>query len=613
MNFLPMPREVHYGNGIFHIGYQTPIILIGTAPSALLYANMLKDTIHEQTGLSLSILRGVNADRSITLKAVSHLAPDVYEISITPENTCICGGSDEAICHGVQTLRQWILRHGANLPALQINDKPDFANRGYYLDVSRGRVPTLETLKQYADLLCRYKINQWQLYVEHTYLFRGFSEVWRDETPLTAQEIMELDAYCHARHIELVPSLSTFGHMYKILSTKTFSEFCEIEDSEKLPFTYTYAGDHHTLNVSNDRALDFIKGMMTEYMQLFTSRKFNICADETYDLGKYRSKPLADETSVQTLYMKHVNELCCFLVERGYTPMFWGDIVWRYRDAYSMLPKETICLNWGYLPDQREHEIQVLAEVGATQYACPGVCTWNRWFPLIRNSFDNNRIMCKHAKKHGAIGLLNTDWGDYGHVCHPWFSIPGILYGAAFAWNAASLEFDEMNRAISCLEYGDESESFMQGFTAISNNEVFDWFHAIRYIEQTDADMKAKLLSEVDVSLIPAANANIADALSQIEASVTHMPTAQRDIMQALSIVADGVCIWNEIGAYIAADFADAKVGSALAGRLETWYFSYLGLWRSVSREGCQYKTQAIILKYADLLRGRAYRTAPVM
>ena len=36
---------------------------------------------------------------------------------------------------------------------------------------------------------------------------------WREDTPLTAQEIMELDDYCAARHIELVPSLSTFGHM----------------------------------------------------------------------------------------------------------------------------------------------------------------------------------------------------------------------------------------------------------------------------------------------------------------------------------------------------------------------------------------------------------------
>ena len=52
-----------------------------------------------------------------------------------------------------------------------------------------------------------YKMNQLQLYIEHTFLFRDFSEIWRDDTPLTAEEIMELDQYCLERGIELVPSL----------------------------------------------------------------------------------------------------------------------------------------------------------------------------------------------------------------------------------------------------------------------------------------------------------------------------------------------------------------------------------------------------------------------
>lgn len=175
------------------------------------------------------------------------------------------GGSDEALLHGIMTLRQWIQRHGSALPALEVEDAPDMPNRGYYLDCSRGRVPTLETLKKTADLLCCYKINQWQLYVEHTYLFRNLSEAWREDTPLTAEEIMELDAYCRARHIELVPSLSSFGHMYEILSTKTCAELCELRDAEKVPFSYTYAGEHHTLNVSHPGAMDFIKGLISEY------------------------------------------------------------------------------------------------------------------------------------------------------------------------------------------------------------------------------------------------------------------------------------------------------------------------------------------------------------
>ena len=58
-----------------------------------------------------------------------------------------------------------------------------------------------------------------------------------DDTPLTAAEILELDRYCAERGIELVPSLSCFGHLYKVLSSQGYSHLCELEDSEKMPFS----------------------------------------------------------------------------------------------------------------------------------------------------------------------------------------------------------------------------------------------------------------------------------------------------------------------------------------------------------------------------------------
>ena len=412
MDFLPMPRSVRHGEGVFAIRHDTRIVLENTDSSALLYAQMLKDDIRRFTGLSTAILRGEGRGGDVRLRFDPALSADGYHITVAPDGALVAGGSDESVLHGAVTLGQWVRRHGARLPALEVDDRPDFKHRGYYLDCSRGRVPTLETLKRYADLLCRFKINEWQLYVEHTYLFRDLSEAWRDETPLTAREIMELDRYCRDRHIELVPSLSSFGHMYRILSTKTCRDLCELEGSEKIPFSYTYAGEHHTLNVSNPRAMDFIKGLITEYMALFTSRKFNICCDETFDLGKGRSRALAEQKGGQALYMAHVTELMRFLLDKGITPMFWGDIMWRHPETYNQIPKGVICLNWGYLPDQREDEIRALAQMGATQYACPGVCTWNRWLPLLKSSFSNNRRMCAHGRKYGAIGLLNTDWGD---------------------------------------------------------------------------------------------------------------------------------------------------------------------------------------------------------
>ena len=340
MEFLPQPKRAEARSGVWTLTPHTRIVLRpGTAPEALLYAEMLRDAVRDQAGFCPALGRGEAAGGDIALGIDPALPAVRYTLTVSPEGAVIAAGDDEALCNGVQTLIQYLERHGAVLPALFVEDWPDLLNRGYYQDCSRGRVPTLDYLKRVADLLCRYKINQWQLYIEHTYLFRDLSEAWRDDTPLTADDILELDAYCAARHIELVPSLSSFGHMYKILSTKTCCYLCELPDSEKIPFSYTYAGAHHTLNVSRPDVVDFIKKLIDEYRPLFRSNKFNICADETFDLGKGRSKALADELGEKTLYVRHVKALCEYLVSQGCIPMFWGDIMWRFPQSCAELPK----------------------------------------------------------------------------------------------------------------------------------------------------------------------------------------------------------------------------------------------------------------------------------
>lgn len=613
MDFLPMPHSLKYGEGAFPLNYDTCITLVRTEPSALLYAQMLRDAIQTFAGLMLSILGGEARQGEIVLTMDDSLPEDTYCLSVRPDGATVTGGSDEALLHGVMTLRQHVQRYGAQLPAMEAKDHPDLKNRGYYLDCSRGRVPTLKTLKRVADLLCQYKINEWQLYVEHTYLFRDLSEAWREDTPLTAEEIMELDAYCRARHIELVPSLSSFGHMYQILSTKTHCDLCELRDSEKIPFTYSYSGMHHTLNVSNPGAIELVKGMISEYMALFTSRKFNICCDETFDLGKDRSAALAEEKGTHALYMAHVTELCRWLLDQGITPMFWGDIMWRHPEAYKDIPAGTICLNWGYLPNQRENEIRDLAEMGATQYACPGVCTWNRWLPLIRHGFSNNRVMCQHAHKYGAIGLLNTDWGDYGHICQPQFSVPGILYGAAFAWNAEGIAFEEVNRCISFLEYGDRTGRVMETIVELCDHEAFDWHHVVRWIESTDAAEKHAIFTDPNIPDIAehalADNAAIDAALAQLRTASVEMDTARRGLVQGLMVSAEGVKLWNDVGLYVASVEEGRSVphrdGAELAAALEKWYHAYLTMWRDVSKESTVKRTLAIVCAWADYLRAR--------
>ncbi len=67
---------------------------------------------------------------------------------------------------------------------------------------------------------------------------------------------------------------------------------------------------HHTINVTDPESLEFIKGKIREFMPLFTSRQFNICADETFDLGKGKSRAAAEEKGVDRIYIDFVQRLC---------------------------------------------------------------------------------------------------------------------------------------------------------------------------------------------------------------------------------------------------------------------------------------------------------------
>lgn len=611
MQFLPLPHTVREKEGVFQFRWDTPVILSErTAPGALLWARMLREEAERSAGLPLHILRGTKVPGCVYLDEDSSLQPDHYQLTITPEGVTVAGGSDEALLHGVCTLRQWVRRNGAVLPALEIEDWPDLPHRGFYQDVSRGRVLTLDSLKKIVDLLCEYKINEFQLYIEHTYLFRNLSEAWRDEDPLEAEDILELDAYCRARHIELIPSLATFGHMYQILSTKSYADLCELRDSEKIPFSYSYAIRRHTINPTLPGSLELVKGMISEYKALFTSRKFNICCDETFDLCSDRSAAAAEKEGAHTLYIRYLAELCRWLLEQGITPLFWGDVLGVVPESYNQLPKGVICLNWGYEPDYPEDEIRNLARLGAAQYACPGVSTWGHMIPLLADSFSNIRAMCRYAHQYGAIGLLNTDWGDWGHICDPAFSVPGILYGAAFSWNAEEQSMEEMNEAISFLYYGDRSGRFMRAFEKLTCNEAFPWHRVINWIESDETARESILGGTLpEILKAPEMNARLAEAVRDMDLLVSGMAADRRPDTNTFRVAAEGVRVLNEIGLALAARYIKPDIRHeapvSLAAALEKWYHEYIRVWEGSCRRSTLERTRRLMDTLADILRNR--------
>ncbi|MDG5816844.1 family 20 glycosylhydrolase [Chitinispirillales bacterium ANBcel5] len=385
-------------------------------------------------------------------------ADEKYLLRINGNGIRIEAKSPKALFRAVQTLIQIVKLNGSNVPYVEIEDYPDFMVRGFYHDVTRGKVPTLKTLKLLVDTLAFYKYNHLQLYVEHTFAFNAIPELWVDKDPLTADEILELDKYCKNKYIDLVPSLSTFGHLYELLRLKRFEHLNEL-DIKGSYFKHDLWDRmaHYTINCSSSESFSVIKTMIEEYLPLFSSPYFNICCDETFDLGKGKNKNRVDKEGAGKVYVQFVKKIMDVVLANGKTPMLWGDIVLKYPEQIDELPKDAIYLNWDYEPDAKEDSVRTFHNSGVNHFVCPGVQGWSRFSNEINRACENITNMALHGKKYNASGILVTDWGDCGHVNFLANSYHGLAFGASKAWNENGFkggEHEQFDSSFSVLQWG---------------------------------------------------------------------------------------------------------------------------------------------------------------
>src|SRR6185503_10825958 len=172
-----------------------------------------------------------------------------------------------------------------------------------------------------------------------------------------------------------------------------------------------------------------------ELLPNFTSQYFNVNCDETFDLGQGRSKEMCEEQGQGRVYLDFLMEIYRLVKARGRTMQYWGDIIGHYPDLVPELPKDAIALEWGYEADHDFPEkARMFGQAGVPFYVCPGTSSWCSVAGRTDNAIGNIRSAVENCLKNGAVGILNTDWGDGGH----WQQLPtsylGFAYGAALGW-----------------------------------------------------------------------------------------------------------------------------------------------------------------------------------
>jgi len=467
-----------------------------------------------------------------------------YRLDIQPSQINIDGGSAAGCFWGLQTLRQLVRRSRGALPCAVIEDHPDLAVRGVLLDITRGRVPTVEMLKRLVDRLAGWKVNQLQLYNEHAFVFEFDVDISDADHGLMPDEVRELDDYARERFVTLVPALATFGHMGRVLSLPRYRSLSELEPTTSWKeMSWPQRARGFTLDCLNPEAHELVRRMWSEVLDAFSSPVVNICGDEPWDLGKGRHTSRLSEEALVEAYLDHIRRTYEICTARGRRCQAWSDVVRNHPQLLPRLPRDLTILHWGY-DDKTDYDAtEEFVRTGLVTIVCPGTSGWKRILPAIGVAERNIVTFAAAAAKHGAIGMVITDWGDHGHFQPPTCSLHGMAVGAACAWwaehsigakrDASGVSFDErLEREFLGISYdANSSEASFVG-TLREAARLADRYETWRLMWMTPDDLakEAHLPTEEELAQTASASRMLYEQLERVWVCLPESSDVRHDL-----------------------------------------------------------------------------------
>ncbi len=494
---------------------------------------------------------------SLRIESETNLPLEGYRIRVDRDGVDIVASNRKGAFWAFQTLRQLVDPVLGVLPCVRIVDAPDLPVRGFMLDISRDKIPTLATIRATVDQLAAFKINHFELYVEgFSFAYPSFPETWTQETPLTPADYEAIDAYCSEREIDFVPNQNGFGHMSAWLQRPEFRTLAECEEG------YTAWGFHFppsTLNPLDPRSFDLVRQMYGDMLPHVRSPWFHINGDEPFELGLGKSKAMVDAVGKEQVYVDFIRKLCGEVRAAGKTPMLWGDVLIHHPEAIAKLPSDILFVDWGYDFDYPfASHATMLAASGVSFLMAPGTSSWNSFASRWHDMTKSTQNAADAAKRNDGQGILTTDWGDFGHLQYWPFSWPGLLYAAGCGWGEAPSEngviaaidrffapegAGAIGRAVVALA----KYSQLEGGVTYNSTKAFHAFMYVDPTERTDATAKASILQgALAGSRIEPENAEkILVSLNSIRHQLTDTPSSLvlEEVLQTIDFIETGVCV----------------------------------------------------------------------
>lgn len=358
-----------------------------------------------------------------------------YRINISSVKIVLTASDPAGLWYAVNTFIQ-ILRlfHGTGIPQVQINDWPDLKFRGVLWDVSTGRIPTLETVFSYVDILSAMKVNQLQLYMQDTFAYVGHETVWRNTTPYSFCDIMKIDRYCKKRYIELVPHIESLSGFSQWLKFKSYKHLAE----EEVEFDPQQEKQPSCLCPTDDESIKLVEDLHSQALPCFSSSRFvHVGLDMAPEFGKGKSKSSVEEKGSDEVFMSYLKSICQSCVRHGRTLQFWANSLHGHPEQLWNLPPGVIAMEYGNTTDHDFPRFcKLLVDAGVSFFVCAGTGSWNSACGNSEESISVMNNAVQAAVACNALGILVCDWSLPGQVNPATVSIPALLAGAGLAWKA---------------------------------------------------------------------------------------------------------------------------------------------------------------------------------
>ncbi|KAF9970195.1 hypothetical protein BGZ73_007186 [Actinomortierella ambigua] len=313
---------------------------------------------------------------------------------------------------------------------LNFTEKARYENLAVMIDCSRGGVPKQSSVFYLLRNCALMGINMLQLYTEDTYQLEGETFFGYLRGPYTQQELKNIDDYAFALGIELVPCIQTLGHLGQILQWPRFHIFRDTNE---------------VLLPNWDETYNLIEKMIRTVSAPLRSKKIHIGLDEAGGVGEGRFRQIFGYEEPSRVFLQHVKRVQDICKRLDLKPMLWSDTnknnsLAGYYDGGTpqladTLPPDIDLVYWDYY-----HTTSISYATKLQQHRELGCA--NPWLATA----------CQAAKRKddGISNMMLTIWGDEGHECDMFSSLPALHY---YADHAYTLEDEvDLERIRYCFE-----------------------------------------------------------------------------------------------------------------------------------------------------------------